>query len=374
MSLRFGVGETAVGKLPGRTSVSLIVEASLAALADAGLGLDALDGIVTANPMVGGAPRFALTLAQTLGVCDQMTYLDTVGLGGASPLTGFVRACRLVDAGRARAVLVACGDAQRTGQARADSVASIAAMRHPLWEQPLGMSNVSAYALLARRYLSRHRLPDDALASLPVPLRQHAATHPGAHYREPIGVADVTASRMVADPLRLLECSPICDGAAAVVITTGGEARLAGSGEGYRYDDVSFAGALDETGAGLAGARAYDEAGLAPADVDVALLYDSYSITLAIELEELGLCRPGTAAAAAANGELAVGGRIPTNTHGGLLSHSHCGAAAGLHHLVEAIRQLRGTAANQVSSARIALLHAEGGILSANCTAILAGI
>jgi acetyl-CoA acetyltransferase len=181
---------------------------------------------------------------------------------------------------------------------------------------------------------------------------------------------------MIASPLRLLECSPITDGGAAVVVHSAGggagpDLSMAGAAEGYRYDNVSFAGRLETTGASLSGRRAFAAAGLTPADVDVALLYDSYSITLALELEELGFCKPGGAPALAAEGGLRVDGLIPTNTHGGLLSHSHCGAAAGMHHLVEAIRQLRGEAANQVSGARTALVHAEGGILSANCTALL---
>ena len=371
MTLVAGVAETAVGKLPGRTSLSLAAEAALAALADGGVDLADVDGIVTAQPMVGGMPRHALATAEHLGICPQVTLCSTESLGGASTLAGFLRACRLVESGQQRAVLVVAADTQRTGRARDDSVAAIAALRHPGWEQPFGMSNVSAYALLARRYLDRHGLPDDALAALPVVLRGFATTHPGAVYRDPLTVADVVASRMVASPLRLLECSPICDGGAAVVVRRGspgspGAFELLGGAEGYRYDNVSYAEDLAATGAALSGARAYAEAGIAPSDVDVALLYDSYSVTLAIELEELGLCPPGTAAARAAAGEL-----LPTNTHGGLLSHAHTGAAAGMHHLVEALRQLSGTAANQVPDARTALVHAEGGILSANCTVVL---
>ena len=376
MTLVAGVAETAVGKLPGRTSLSLAAEAALAAIDDAGVSLADVDGIVTAAPMVGAAPRHALAIADHLGICDRITLCATESLGGASTLAGFLRACRLVESGRQQAVLVVAADTQRTGRARGDSVAAIAALRHPDWEQPFGMSNVSAYALLARRYLDRYGLPDDALAALPVALRQHAAGHPGAVYRDPLTVEDVLASRVVASPLRLLECSPICDGGAAVVVrrASPGDVRtveLLGGGEGYRYDDVSYAGDLSATGASLSGARAYAEAGLGPSDVDVSLLYDSYSVTLALELEELGLCPPGTAPALAADGGLSVHGAVPANPHGGLLSHSHTGGAAGLHHLVEALRQLAGTAANQVPGARTALVHAEGGILSANCTVLL---
>jgi acetyl-CoA acetyltransferase len=373
-----GVGDTAVGKLPGRTPISLAVEAAAAAVRDAGLDMGQIDGVVTTQPMVGSMSRQALTLAEALGICHQITYCDTVRLGGASALVGFARACRLVAAGRQSAILVVSADTPRTGQLRKASVAQLAELRHPAWEQPFGMSNVSAYALVAQHYLDRYQLGPDALAVIPVELRRHAETHPGAVYRDPLTIDQVTASRMVASPFHLLECSPVSDGAAAAVIFRpdfGSDhpfISLLGSAEGYRYDNISFAGDLGSTGAALSSARALGEASVAVSDVDVALLYDPYSVTLAIELEEIGFCAPGQAPDFVAAGGIRVDGQIPANTHGGLLSHSHCGSAAGIHHIVEAIRQLHGTASNQVASAEIALLHAEGGILSANCTVLLA--
>ena len=378
MPIRVGVAESRVGKLPDTTTISLATQVSLAALADAGIELADVDGVVTTQPLVGGGARQAATIAEYLGISAQAKHLDGPQLGGASLLTGFLRAYRLVESGALRAVIVVAADRPRTGQARSDSVAAIAAMRHPAWEQPFGMSNVSAYALLADHYLGRHGLDRDALAPLAVAMRRHATTHDGAVYRDPITAEDVIASRMIASPLRLLECSPINDGAAAVVIhSLGGRPerpafRLLGGAEGHEYDNVSYAGRLERTGAAISGARAFDEAGIRPSDVDVALIYDSYTITLALELEQLGFCEPGTAGRLAAEGGLGVDGRIPTNTHGGLLSHSHCGGAAGSHHLVEAIRQLQGTAQNQVAGAEVALLHAEGGIVSCNCTVLLA--
>lgn len=373
MTLAIGLAESAVGKLPGRLPLTLSSELALRAVAGAGLQPEDIDGVVAREPAVGGASRHALTVAQYLGIAENVTYLDTNNLGGAGLFAGFLRACQRVEAGLNRAVLLVDCDMVRTGRPRADSAASAAALRHPDWEQPFGMMNVSAYALLAQRYLDRHRLPADALAAIPVALRAHAVTHEGAVYREPLTKADVVASRMVASPLRLLECSPVTDGGIAVVVhKLHGHAqqriRLLGGSEGYVWDDVSFAGDMTRTGAALSGARAFAQAGLAPRDVDVALLYDSYSIALALELEALGFCAPGTAPAFVADGGIAVGGRIPANTHGGLLSHAHC---AGAFHLAEALRQLNGSAQNQVPGAQCALVHGEGGILSANCTLLL---
>lgn len=372
-----GAADSRVGKLPETTTISLATQVALAALDDAGISLSELDGVATTQPQVGGGARQAATIAEHLGVSSQMRYLDTQSLGGASLLNSFFRAFRLVEAGTLRAVLVVAADRPRTGQARSDTVAKIAAMRHPAWEQPFGMLNVTAYALLADRYVNRYGLGRNSLAHLAVAMRRHATTHTGAVYRDPMTIDDVLASRMIASPLRLFECSPITDGAAAVVIhSLGGSThpaiRLLGSAEGYRYDNLSFAGKLDDTGASLSGPRAFDEARIRPSDVDVAMIYDSYTITLALELEQLGFCAPGTAPALAAEGGLGLDGVIPTNTHGGLLSHSHCASAAGSHHLVEAVRQLHGTAQNQVTDAEIALVHAEGGIVSCNVTGLLA--
>ena len=371
-----GCAESAVGKLPGRSSMSLATEVSIAAVTDAGISLADLDGIAASQPLVGGLPRHALSIGEQLGISGQLTYADTHNLGGASLLVGFLRACERVRAGQNRAVLVVGADTARTGQQRNDSVAAIAAMRQPDWEQPFGMSNVSAYALLAERYLTRYRLDRSALASIPVALRAYARTNPGAVYRDALSKADVVASRMVASPLRLLECSPISDGAGALVVhnlggTDGLAISLLGGSEGYRYDNVSFAEGLDQTGAALSAGRAFQQSGLGRTDVDVAMVYDSYSITLAMELEQIGFFAPGTSPAAIEDGAIGLDGIIPTNTHGGLLSHSHAGGAAGSHHIIEAIRQLAGTAHNQVPDARVALVHAEGGIISANCTVLL---
>lgn len=374
-----GIADTAVGKLPTSTALELSVAAVDAAIRDAGLDWGQVDGLLTTYPLVGAYPRHGAVLAEALGVSAQLRHTDTIAMGGASSLHALVTACELVAAGRCRAVVYVAADTPRTGQRRDASVGAFAAMRHPAWEQPYGLMNVGAYALLAQAYLSRHRLDDDALAVLPVQMRAHARANPAAVYRTPLQVDDVLGSRMVSTPLRLLECSPVCDGGGAFVVAAADSSRpaaeapvaLVAHGQGATYDSVSFGGDLSVTGAHLSARRALAAWGRDLDAVDVALLYDSYSIALAVQLEQIGFCPPGTAASFAAEGNLGMDAPIPVNPHGGLLSHAHCGGAAGVHHVTEAVRQLRGAAANQVPGARTALLHAEGGILSTHATAVL---
>jgi acetyl-CoA acetyltransferase len=212
-------------------------------------------------------------------------------------------------------------------------------------------------------------------------MRDHAVRHPGAQMRKPITVADVLASRMIARPLHLLDCCLVSDGGAAVVVSAPDAARdtarpgvaLIGSGQGHTHEHLSQAPSLTDFGCHDAAARALGEAGVRPSDIRVAEIYDSFTITLLIELESMGFFGRGEAGPAIAAGALALGGRLPTNTHGGLLSFGHSGAAGGLTHVVEAVRQLREEAgARQVPGAKVAFVHGDGGILSAHCSLVLA--
>jgi acetyl-CoA acetyltransferase len=373
-----GLSETAAGKHDGRSTLDLVVEIAAGAIADAGLEWAAIDGLIATQPLVGAFPRHGAGLAEYLGLSAQMRFCATVTSGGASALEAVVDAVRVVEDGTCDAVLVVAADTPRTGRTRDATVEGYARMRHPDFEQPHGLTNAAAYALLARRYVDAAGADPEQLAAVAVMLRDHARGHPGAAYRDPLSVEDVLRSRLVSTPLRLLECSPVCDGGAALVVArrgrgAGGHASvsLAGHGHGYRYDHIVYAPELGETGCALSGRRALSAAGLSVDQVDVALLYDSYSVTLLIELEELGFCAPGAAAGLVASGKIGGVAGPALNTHGGLLSHGHCGGAAGMHHITEAVRQLRGTAANLVPGARVALVHGEGGIMSTHCTALL---
>jgi acetyl-CoA acetyltransferase len=273
------------------------------------------------------------------------------------------------------------GDNRLTGMSRDAAVAALARVGHPQFEVPYGVTIPAFYALVASRYLHEHGATMEELAHIAVTMRAHAARHPGAHMRKPITVADVLASRVIASPLRLLDCCLVSDGAAAVVVSAPDAAAdtarpgvaVIGAGQGHTHEHLSQAPSLTEFGCHDAAARALGEAGVAPADVDVAEIYDSFTITLLIELESMGFFPRGEAGPAAAAGALALGGRLPTNTHGGLLSFGHSGAAGGLTHVVEGVRQLRGECADrQVPHAELAFVHGDGGILSAHCSLVLA--
>jgi acetyl-CoA acetyltransferase len=217
-------------------------------------------------------------------------------------------------------------------------------------------------------------------AAVAVAARAHAARHPGAQMRTPITVADELASKPISDPLKLLDCSLVSDGGAAVVLTRAERAGalrrrpvyLLGAGEGHGHEHLSQAASLTTSAAVESGRRAFAMAGLTPADVDCAFVYDCFTPVVPIQLEDLGFCAKGEGAAFVAGGATAPGGRLPVNTHGGLLSHAHPGHPGSMFHLTEAVRQLQGTAGErQVPGAEVALVHAQGGVLSSHATVLL---
>ena len=187
-------------------------------------------------------------------------------------------------------------------------------------------------------------------------------------------------SRVIASPLRIHDCCPNSDGGAAVIVSAGDAAAdtrqartsVLGTGQGHTHDHISAAPSLTDFGCRQSSRRAFARAGVGPGDIDVAEIYDSFTITLAVELESMGFFDRGSVGPAALDGALGPGGKLPCNTHGGLLSYGHSGAAGGLFHFVEAVQQLRGTARGyQVPDAKLAMVHGDGGILSAHCSVIL---
>lgn len=370
-----GVGRTSIGKHYNRSTLDLTSDSATASLNDAGMTWSDIDGLVVTEPLVGGFPRHALAVAENLGISRQLRHGSTITMGGASPLLGLVNASRAIEYGDCKNVLVIAADTPRTGQSRQASVRHFAEQRHPEWEQPIGMLNVSAYALLASEYLHHFGHALDSLLELPLMLRRHAESTPGAAYRDPITKQQALDSRLVSSPLRLIECSPINDGAAALVVSSARTSsrpavKLAGSGFGTDYDSLAFKQSRDINAPARALKDASRARSLSVDQCDFAMLYDSYSIALAILLEATGISEPGQAAHDASTGRFDVDGDLPINPHGGLLSHGHCGGAAGMHHLVELVKQLRGEAENQVTiNNGISLYQAEGGILSANTSA-----
>jgi acetyl-CoA acetyltransferase len=255
----------------------------------------------------------------------------------------------------------------------------LAAVGHPQFEQIYGGSIPAFYAMVARRYMQEYGTTREQLASVAVNTRAHALLHPNAHMKTPITIDQVLASKPIADPLRILDCCLISDAAGAFVVTSAERARdlrakpvyLLGIGEKHTHEHIMCAPSLTHFGAAESGRIAYEMAGVGPNDIDVAELYDCFTIVPIIEFEELGFAERGQGGAFFEQGHARIGGKRPVNTHGGMLSHAHAGAAGGLFGIVEAARQLRGgEGARQVSGAELALVHNEGGILSSHCTMI----
>jgi len=373
-----GVHDTAVGELPGSSVMSLHAEAAHGALADAGLAPGDIDGVICAYALTLPHLMLGSVFCEYLGI--HPGFCTALSAGGASACIMIMQAAALVASGQCEHVLCVTGENRLSGLSRNGAVAALADVGHPQFEQPFGISVPAAYALVAQRYLHETGATPAELAAIAVEHRRHAGRHPKAQRREPITVAEVLASKPIASPLRMLDCCLISDGGAAVVVSSRAAARdtrgkpveILGAGQGHTHEHIVAAPSLTDFGCKRSSATALARAGVTTADIDVAEIYDSFTITLAVELESIGFFERGEAGLAAARGELGLGGRLPCNTHGGLLSYGHAGAAGGMFHAVEAVHQLRGRAeARQVPDAKLAFVHGDGGILSAHCSLVL---
>ena len=369
-----GVGETAFGRLEGSTPLALMAQAANAALADAGLARPAIDGLLCGYATTLPHLMLSSVFAEHYGV--QPHYAHAVQLGGATGCAMVMLARELVDAGRCREVLVVAGENRLSGQKRDAAIQTLAQVGHPDYEVPFGATIPAYYALLASRYMHEYAVSEADLAEFAVLMRRHAATHPGAHLKETITVTEVLASRTIAAPLKLLDCCPISDGAVALVVSRGRRdgagVRIAGAGQAHLHQHVSSIASVADLGARRAAERAIAGAGCSLADIDYLGIYDSFTITLLILLEELGIAARGEAAARLRGGDFGVSGKLALNTHGGLLSYGHCGVAGGMAHLAETQRQLAGKAGpRQAGARRCALVHGDGGVLSAHVSLIL---
>lgn len=366
-----GAGDTGFGRHPGRTTIDLMTQAATAALADAGLVRGDVDGLVCGYSTTHPHLMLATVFAENFGL--DPVYAHAVQAGGATGCAMTMLAARLVDAGQCRRILVVGAENRATGQSRDSSIQTLAQVGHPDFEVPFGATIPAYYALLASRYLHVHGLTEADLAEFAVLMRRHAANCPGAHQTDPITVEDVLASKPIARPLKLLDCCPISDGGVALVVQRDeGAARILGMGQAHRHQHISHAADLTVTGAGIAADRAFAEAGLGRDAVDFLAVYDSFTITLTMLLEEIGFAPRGGAAAMAQAGDFGPDGRLPLNTHGGLLAFGHCGVGGGMAHIAEAYRQLAGKAgARQVPGRRTAFVHGDGGVMSSHVSLVL---
>jgi acetyl-CoA acetyltransferase len=371
-----GVGETSLGKHPGRTSLDLLTEAALQAITDASLEVSDISGIVTPGTRTADLLIHAAVVAEHLGI--RPSFLRTVSLGGATHIACLLESEAAVTSGAADHILFVGGDNLRT-LSRAAIAQNLGreGAAHPEYEHPVGATIPSLYALMAARYLHETGTSERDLAAVAVSMRQHASRNPNAHMRDPITIEDVMSSPAVASPLKRLDCCPVSDGAGAFVL---GRPRpgiqrdvpVLGVGEYHDGAYLTTRGNLTRTGAIPSGAAAYAMAGVPPDSIDIAYLYDSFTITVLMQLEDLQLCPRGGSAELVRSGGLDLEAARPVNTHGGLLSHGHPGRAGGIFHLIEAVHQLRGEAGpRQTLEPRRAVVHGSAGALSSHATAIL---
>lgn len=369
-----GIACTPFGRHEGVTALNLISVAARDALRDAQMETTRIDGLLTGYATTFPHLMLANVVAEHLGI--QPDYCHAIQSGGASGLTMVMLARELIRSGRCKNVLCVAGENRLTGQTRDMAIQALSQVGHIDYEVPFGPTVPAYYALLAARYLHEHGLDEADLAEFAVLMRNHASAHPGAHQRDSIDVNAVLNSKIISSPLKLLDCCPISDGAAAVVVsldpTTPKAIRIRGAGQAHRHQHVSQIKDIHATGAKAAADLAFREAHIDRGQIEYLGIYDSFTITLMMLLEEIGFAARGEAAMKVRNGDFSARGSLPLNTHGGLLSYGHCGVAGGMAHLVEAALQLsRNAGARQISECEWAYVHADGGVMSAHVGLIL---
>lgn len=376
-----GVGEAGIGRSPHPGAMRLHAEAARAALDDAGLTKNDIDGVLTCNSYTEPYRQHSIVFCEYMGI--PANYTATILIGGASHTAMVAHAASAIRAGMCETVLAASADTTLTGMPSGGGVSKMAGWGHPGFDNPYGPLMPAFYALVAQRFMHEFGTTPEQLARVAVAARKHASLHPMAMMRDPLSIEDCLNARMIASPLRKFDCALVSDGGGAVIVTTAERARdlakspvrVMGMAEGHTHEHLSQAPSLTQSGAAMSGPAAMAMAGITPDDVDVAAIYDCFTISVIALLEDLGFCAKGEGGPMVESGAIEIGGRLPVNTHGGLLSHAHPGPPGGIFHVIEGVRQLRGECdGRQVPDAEIALVHGMGGAMSTHCTLILGSI
>lgn len=368
-----GVGTSRMGKFPGVTSNQLAKEAFVNALDDAGIGKDQIDGLITMPGTTSPeGPKHYLALGEMLGINPRIAW--SISMGGATVGTLVAQAALAIDAGMASTVAVVFGDAAKTGGSRFGAAAG----DDDSWGIWGMFGNAANSAIAASRHMAVYGTTSEQLGWVAVTMRAHAALNPTAIMREPFTIDDHQNSRMIVDPLHLLDCCLISDGAVAIIVTTPERARdnathpvrIMGMGQSHSLQKLGKEDWWYMSHQKEAIFDAYRMAGVAPCDIDVAQLYDNFTISVLLWLEHGGFVEPGESGPFVEGGErISLGGELPVNTSGGNLSESYM---QGWLHVVEGVRQMRGECgARQVPDAEITLVTGRGMTLNTSAALVL---
>jgi acetyl-CoA acetyltransferase len=365
-----GIGATEFSKDSGRSELRLAAEAVRDALTDAGLEPSDVDGLVSFTM----DSNTEIAVARELGI-PELTFFSRIHYGGGAACATVQQAAMAVATGMAEVVVCYRAFNERSGHrfGQVQTAAAVGSVDNS-WSYPMGLGTPAAMvAMFARRYMHVHGATSEDFGRIAVVDRKHAATNPKAWFHErPITLEEHQSSRWIAEPLRLLDCCQESDGAVALVVTSAERARdlrqapavirAAAQGSGadqftmtsYYRDDLT---GLPEMG--VVAKALWRQSGLGPSDVDVAVLYDHFTPFVLVQLEELGFCGRGEARHFIADGALELDGALPLNPHGGQLGEAY---VHGMNGIAEAVRQVRGTAVNQVGGVEHVLVTAGTGV------------
>jgi acetyl-CoA C-acetyltransferase len=359
-----GVYEHPLRWAPHKTQYQIMAESARGALDDAGLSIKDVDGLFTS----GVSGMGIVSLAEHLNLNPD--FLDSNSIGGSSFVSHTAHAAAAIAAGYCNVALILYGSKWSSDRFAIGTGGAGGGDPSEQFENCYGPTTVGDYALTAQRHMHEFGTTSEQLAEIAVTMRRHASMNPHAKFRDPITVEDVVTSRVVSSPLHLLDCCMISDGGGAVVVTSAERARdlkkrpvhLLGAAEACYH---TSAGVRDLTNAAAkqSGPKALERAGVAHKDINMAMIYDSFTITVLVTLESLGFCKKGEGGAFVQNGRIGLGGALPINTDGGGLSSNHPGMR-GIFLVIEATKQLRGECGDrQVKDCKIAMVHGTGGTL-----------
>ena len=364
-----GIGHTAYGKLPGSDTVSLNVQACRNALADAGIDKSLVDAVFVKVPTSAHQFMYGQKVAEALGVTPRIG--GAWDQGGAANITLLSFAIMAIEAGQCDVALVCYADNPRSGN-------------RAVYARPRGddavygwLSTAAGYAMIQRRHMIEYGTKPEDFGAVAVAARRHGAGNPAAQLQSALSMEQYLASPLLVDPLRRADCALVSDGAAAIVVMSARRARELGVAQpvpvlGFGHGQTSFElpqrASLTSTEAVRAAGTAFAMAGLTPKDVDVAQLYDCFTVTVLMTLEDYGFCPKGQAGRFVADGAIEIGGHLPINTSGGLLSET---GMPGLQLIMEGVRQMRGTARLQVPKAKVCLVSNQGGTMHTHSTLLL---